>query len=609
MSNIDQFEEIGEESIPIDELPKETSIGNPWCIWGNKPTPKYSLYDAIMSNTDSCIGDLIIQDNGALIKVVDRKGPIFLYNRHTCLWMELSSIDQFATHLSQILQTAVIDGHFDNKKEKTKHEKIKANYEKDLKLYQLDMEKYASDGSNPISVSLFNTAKEGAIEVQRNIDSAQKNIDDGDIFDKKLITFKWKISNLFGIRSVAHWIANRLANKEDGKLFDSQPGLLPVLGNKVVNLKTKEVTVRTLEHYFTYEIPINYDPTKTDPKVQKFFAELMLEDQFPAETPLVLTSFLQRFIGYSISGSTKEQKMGVLIGDENGSNGKGKFVALMRKVFSPIVKCPDKCVIMGKSTGEAPSPQLHALRNCRIAAISELEKDVAMNESSFKGTTGEDVKASRDPHGGVMEWIPKFVLWVQTNYPPLCSGDGATLRRILLITFAARFVENPTEINHRKIDKEIDLMFNDKDFQEAFLTWAIEGSFQYFKNGLMEPESIIAKNNEYKNSQDTFLAFAHDQILGCTSLSIEQEDGTIVDNKNNIKWYTSSSVHKRYTAFCNSNGIPIRLQIKGSPFGKKLKEYLGGEKGKDITWKDSNGTKYNLILPVEEERDKSLLSF
>jgi phage/plasmid-associated DNA primase len=160
-----------------------------------------------------------------------------------------------------------------------------------------------------------------------------------------LYEFMPKIGNLSFVKSVAKWIANKIADKDHDKLFDNCKGYLPVLGNKVVNLRTKTIEERCLSHYFTYEITMNYIPGKKDTRVNHFFESLMLEDNFPPNQPKELTIFLQWLIGYSITGYTVKQIMVVLIGEE-GSNGKSILLKLITECFSQITRTADKSVIM-----------------------------------------------------------------------------------------------------------------------------------------------------------------------------------------------------------------------------------------------------------------------
>jgi hypothetical protein len=79
-----------------------------------------------------------------------------------------------------------------------------------------------------------------------------------------LYEFMPKIGNLSFVKSVAKWIANKIADKDHSKLFDNCKSYLPVLGNKVVNLRTKTIKERCFSHYFMYEITMNYIPGKKD---------------------------------------------------------------------------------------------------------------------------------------------------------------------------------------------------------------------------------------------------------------------------------------------------------------------------------------------------------
>jgi phage/plasmid-associated DNA primase len=83
-----------------------------------------------------------------------------------------------------------------------------------------------------------------------------------------------------------------------------------------------------------------------------------------------------------------------------------------------------------------------------------------------------------------------------------------------LLGFYAKFVDIPTEEYHRKKNTNIKNMFKENDFKEAFLSWVIDGAFEYFKtNSLNPPESVRVKQDSYKKSQDTVTVFFQENVI------------------------------------------------------------------------------------------------
>ncbi|MEU9654511.1 hypothetical protein AB0E00_37235 [Streptomyces sp. NPDC048110] len=98
----------------------------------------------------------------------------------------------------------------------------------------------------------------------------------------------------------------------DGQHWDANPDLL-ACRNGVVDLRTGAVSEGRPGDMITRAVGIDYDPDATCPRWLCFLAEV-----FPGDPEL--PAYVQRLIGYGITGHTREQVFAVLYGE--GSNGK-----------------------------------------------------------------------------------------------------------------------------------------------------------------------------------------------------------------------------------------------------------------------------------------------
>lgn len=513
----------------------------------NELTIKTTLEDMITQKSHKAFADYCFVKYGLIFKVVHVKGPAYIYDDSICLWKEIT-IDQLGLYLAYFI-----------------------NYE----MVNL-LQKYYSE-IDKLNIS-FNLSGE---EKEKQFKKLEMDI-------KETMKMQKNISCGSFVRSAAKWLAGRLVEKENGRLFDNMEGYLPLKSNSIINLRTREVSQRQKEHYFTYEIPVTYDPTNNDPRFEQFINTIMLEDQ--AESNKEKSTCLQTLLGYAISGSTKERILAVMIGE--GSNGKSTLLQVLRECLGPLLTHVDKCVIMNKEQSKgAANPELHSLRRCRMAMINETEKNEYLNESVTKRITGGgDTVTSRELYQGIQEWIPKFCPIMITNNPPKCSNDPATLSRLLFIEFLAKFVNSPSELHERKKDLNYTDLIQECSFREAFLKWIIEGALRYYTIGLIIPESVKAKSDEYKSAQDTLKLFMDQDVI------LEDQEGYI------DSWVNGSVLFDRYIKRCNNEQVPRSARLKEKEFGvqmKKLKEH-----------KKSNGIKYHICLTTEESGPiGSLLSF
>ena len=98
--------------------------------------------------------------------------------------------------------------------------------------------------------------------------------------------------------------------------LDRDPMLLNVL-NGTINLKTGALQPHDPEDVITKLAPVHYDPDATSPRWKSFLSEIMNGDD-------TLVEYLQRAVGYSLTGNVTERKMFILHG--GGRNGKSTFL-------------------------------------------------------------------------------------------------------------------------------------------------------------------------------------------------------------------------------------------------------------------------------------------
>lgn len=407
---------------------------------------------------------LAIEVFGENIEVADPKGPIYLYDDNVRLWKEVT-IGQFSIHLPSIILPLI-------KKEKDERFKQIAEYQKKGNEYEAEISKLKDQLSE---------------------------------LSKQELGY----NHVVYVRLVTEWLTAVLSQKHTGRQFDDVRKLLPVRDKLVVNMETGESRERERDDRFTYEIQIYYRPGKRSEFLDKFMSEIMLEDHLPLQGQKKVL-FLRRLMGYAITGDTKEQVMPVLSGD--GSNGKSSLGDLLRSCFPEIVKSADKSIIMKRNSSSSANSELHMLRSCRLALVSETQADELIDEDTFKRMTGGDEIQSRNLYTNFVSWTPQFVPFMITNHVPKCSGDGATLRRILIFKFLARFVDDPRLPNERKINRSIKNMWTDKEVKEAFLAWIVQGSMDYYRHGLNPPQEIIANTEQYKRSMDSFEVFLKEDV-------------------------------------------------------------------------------------------------
>jgi len=236
----------------------------------------------------------------------------------------------------------------------------------------------------------------------------------------------------------------------------------------------------------------NFDLDERTPQLWlKFLGEIFNHDE-------ELIKFIQKSIGYTLTGSIQEQCMFILYGD--GANGKSVFLEVLATLMGDYAVNAQVDTILSKkgSTGNATS-DLARLKGARMATTSEPNEGSKFNEGLIKQITGGDTITARFLYGKEFEFRPEFKLWLATNYKPVIRGtDMGIWRRIRLIPFEMKLPKDKQDkhLSHKLI-KEIPQILN----------WAISGTLLWQKEGLESPESVEHATKDYKNEMDIINTF------------------------------------------------------------------------------------------------------
>jgi putative DNA primase/helicase len=148
---------------------------------------------------------------------------------------------------------------------------------------------------------------------------------------------------------------------------------------------------------------------------------------------------VQRYLGYSLTGSTKERAMAVLHGV--GKNGKSTLVELFQDLLGDYSEAANPNTIMQQRYGDATVQyQLAELVGKRFVGMAETKREVQLEESVVKQITGNDTISACSPYGRPFGYRPQFKIWFSTNHKPqIPDGSEAIWDRIKLIPFTKRF--------------------------------------------------------------------------------------------------------------------------------------------------------------------------
>ena len=316
-------------------------------------------------------------------------------------------------------------------------------------------------------------------------------------------------------------------------VFDASPMLLNV-ANGTLDLTTGELRAHQAEDLLTKMCPVAWDPESPCPRWERFLFEIFAGGE-------ELIAYIQRAVGYSLSGDTREQCL--QLGYGHGSNGKSVFLEVLQSLFGDYGAQADFATFLdGKTDG--PRNDVARLAGARMVRSSEVGEGKRFNESLVKALTGSETIAARFLYSEAFEFRPTFKLWFAANHKPVIRGtDHAIWRRVRLIPFTVQFSDD------RK-DKQL----KDKLLAElpGILAWAVAGCLLWQERGLEPPEDVLAATQEYRRDSDVIGSFLDD----CCDVG----PGTEV---------AASDLYRAFKAWAKENG---EFELSQTAFGRRLDE-------------------------------------
>jgi len=274
--------------------------------------------------------------------------------------------------------------------------------------------------------------------------------------------------------------------------WDADPDIL-CTPEGIIDLKTGETRPPLRTDYCTKQTTIAPAPPGTPCDLWLNFLDRVTKKDDE------LIGFLQRYVGYCLTGHVHEHVFIFLYG--TGANGKGTFI----KIISSILN--DYCVtspieMFLRSKYDRHPTELARLHKVRLTVAQETPKGRGWDEAKIKNLTGGDVITGRFMRGDFFDFPPTHKLIIAGNHKPsLYSVDVAMRRRLGLIPFT---VTIPEPERDRNLGEKL------KADRPAILRWMIDGCLVWRRTGLVIPDVVREATDDYFVEQDDIAKWLED---------------------------------------------------------------------------------------------------
>jgi putative DNA primase/helicase len=275
--------------------------------------------------------------------------------------------------------------------------------------------------------------------------------------------------------------------------LNAEPWLLNC-PNGTVDLRTGQLRPHRREDYLTALCPTPYDPAATCPTWLRFLNDIFPESGDAGEAPdnADLIAYVHRFLGYALTGDTREQILVIFWG--GGANGKTTLLNALRGTMGLdyFTKLPATALMVAR--GERHPTELAGLFGRRLAVATETAEGARLNEALVKDLSGGDPLTVRRMREDFWSFLPTHKLVILTNHKPRITGrDHGIRRRLRLVPFTRRFAE-------QEQDKELPGKLEAE--ATGILAWLVRGCLDWQAHGLPTPREVTEATAEYVANED-----------------------------------------------------------------------------------------------------------
>ncbi|WP_419898211.1 phage/plasmid primase, P4 family [Roseomonas sp. USHLN139] len=263
--------------------------------------------------------------------------------------------------------------------------------------------------------------------------------------------------------------------------WDCDPWLLGT-PDGTVDLRSGELRPARQEDMISRSTAIGPAPLAACPTWLAFLNQACAGDQD-------LIGFLQRWLGYSLTGVTQEHALLFVYGP--GGNGKGVLLVTAAGILGTYGTNAAMDTFTA-SQGDRHPTDLAMLHGARMVMTTETEEGRAWAEARIKALTGGDPITARYMRQDFFTFTPAFKLTISGNHKPaLRNVDDAARRRFNVVPFLHK-PSRPDPTLPERLRQE----------WPGILRWMIDGCLAWQVSGLARPKAVLDATADYFEEQD-----------------------------------------------------------------------------------------------------------
>ena len=347
------------------------------------------------------------------------------------------------------------------------------------------------------STFLFERLSNHLLNLERRLGNEEM-----EMFEKKIRKIRDYVQGAKHQVSIAEIARSRMIDEEFGEKIDAKDNVIP-FKNGVYDLDTGQFRALRRDDYVSTTVGYDFvEQPEVKSEVEQFVKSILPEDD--------LRAYVMRKCAECLDPRIANSSFIILVG--TGANSKSLFLSLVLSAFGRLGTAMRATVLTRKEADpEQATPGLVKLKGKRFACITELEANGELNTSLLKKLTGSDALSARRLHEDEFTFESKAKFMMACNNPPtIDEPDEAVWRRVEVIRFSQKFVENPQAPNEHLIDPTLKAkMTQDTTWRQSFMLYMLD----YLNVHVNKPESVKASTAEYRSRTDPFSDWLEDNVV------------------------------------------------------------------------------------------------
>lgn len=375
------------------------------------------------------------------------------------------------------------------------------------------------------------------------------------------------------------WPAVRETIKANVVTMNDYSTILPLKGGNKIDLRTGEITPRTVKDLWNYEIQatgIDSDP-ESEQDVLLYYRNLCRchGEDGSVSVDEDLLRYLQSIHGYWMTKETFDKAFYVITGTTN--SGKSQMLKRIKYILTAnrIGGC-DRQIFAKPKSESSHSSHLIAVKPYSMAFVSELEDGKELNSAGMKELTGDDTVTARQIYGRTESFdnTCKLVLAAQGIMKVDGSDPGieTRLRRIVL---------NYNQVNgtqeERKTAFDLFQRLHRPNRINANFAWYVAGArrilaAQSLGGVIAQAQCVTADSKEVITDGNSFQHF----LDVCADIWHPQS----TDERKLFCW-GRDSLQTRYKDFCVEHSYTGTQKLNRTQVVDHIKGQFPGQSGRD----------------------------